>query len=140
MYKRQGQTLQGNIAVERSVSFGPDGVAGGGDDHTMVRIAATDVSMSLGDGTRTLVSLTNGQALLVLPGTGLAGSISGTLAVTGVPGLTLSGSFAVEVNSTGGAVDETFVVGGVTTTITFAANAPLRVSGTGCLLYTSRCV
>lgn len=53
--------------------------------------------------------------------------------MTGVPGLTLSGSFAVEVNSTGSRRRDVRGRWGHPT-ITFAADAPLRVSGAGVVL------
>ena len=123
------QTLTADVAVERTVSYGADHAPGGGDDSTVVRIAATKVSLALGDGTRTLVSLTNGSAAFLLPaGGGLAGRITGTLAVGGVPGVSLSATVDALVNTTTGAVDEAFTVGGAVLTVSGAGRAPRSAS------------
>ena len=65
-----GQRVTADVAVERvTTSAGP-----------RVRIAASDVGLALGDGTRTLLSLTDGEALFITGGTGIAGRVSGTVA------------------------------------------------------------
>ena len=112
-----GQTLTGDVSIERAPSLGADGVVGGSGldtDATVVKIAATNVALALGDGTRTVLTLTGGEALLVSRGTGIAASLSGTVALRNVPGVTFSGTFAVEVNTLTTAVDETFTIGGTT--------------------------
>ena len=132
------QTLTADVAVERTVSYGADHAPGGGDDSTVVRIAATNVALALGDGTRTLVSLTNGSAAFLLPaGGGLAGRITGTLTVTGVPGVSLSATVDALVNTTTGAVDEAFTVGGAVLTVTVPASTTFRITATGVSLASS---
>ena len=119
-----GQRLRADIAIEKAT--GPTG--------PLMRLAATNVSLALGDGTRNILTLTAGQALFVTGGTGIAGRVSGTVALVNVPGVTLSGSLALELNTTGALVDQTFVVGGVSTPLNLAAGIPLRVRGTGVTL------
>ena len=111
-----GQTLSGDVSVERTLSLGADGLVGGTGanlDSTFVKIAATNVELAIGDGTRTVLSLTDGEALVVTNGSGIAASLSGTVALRNVPGVRLSGTFLVEVNTSTTAVDESFTVGGL---------------------------
>ena len=92
-----GQTLTGDVSIERALSLGADGVVGGtllNADTTVIKIAATNVSLAIGDGTRTVLTLTNGEALLVSRGTGIAASLSGTVALRNIPGVTFC-TFAV---------------------------------------------
>ena len=112
-----GQTLTGDVSIERALSLGADGVVGGtllDADATVVKIAATNVSLAIGDGTRTVLTLTGGEALIVSRGTGIAASLSGTVALRNIPGVTFSGTFAVEINTLTTAVDESFTIGGTT--------------------------
>jgi hypothetical protein len=102
-----------------------------------VRVVATGVSAALGDGTRNLVTLTGGEALFVLSSAGVAGRATGTVALTGVPGVSLSGTVALEVNN-GAAVDDTFVVDGVARVLKVDAGTVavprVQVRGTGVTL------
>ncbi|MDA8436815.1 MAG: FG-GAP-like repeat-containing protein, partial [Actinomycetales bacterium] len=117
------QTLRADVAVERVTVAGV----------SKVRVFATNVSAAIGDGTRTIVTLSDGEALVLLTAGGVAASARGTLAVTGVPGVTASGTLAVELNNTSGPVDETFTINGLTKTLTLAAGS-LAVRGTGITL------
>ena len=97
-----------------------------------MRIAATNVTLSLGDGTRTLLSLTGGSAAFVLPSTGgVAGRLTGTVALTGVPGVSLTATFDALVNTTTGAVHESFLVGDAVLTVDALAGTPFQVTATG---------
>ncbi|HEX5859287.1 MAG TPA: hypothetical protein VFY91_14380, partial [Microbacterium sp.] len=130
-----GQSVTADIAVERVTSYGADGVAGGIDDSTLTRIALTRARFTFAAGAARL-TLTDGEAVFVLPGTGagMAGRLSGTIALSGVPGVSLAGALALEINSTAGAVDETVRVGTGTVTVTLpsgGAGGYLRIAGTG---------
>ena len=131
-----GQALRGDISVEKATSLGADKLLGTADDSTQLRIAAANVSAAFGDGTRDLLTLSNGSAVLLVTANGMAGQVSGTVALVGVPGVSLAGTLGVRIHDAGtGAVDETFVVGGVTTQLKFAAADPsLVVTGTGVTL------
>ncbi|WP_348240033.1 hypothetical protein, partial [Salmonella enterica] len=63
-----------------------------------------------------------------------AGRIGGTVALVGVPGVTLSGAIGLAVNNTGADVTETFTVNGVSTTLAVAAGTSLQLSGTAVTL------
>ena len=131
-----GQALRGDISVEKATSLGADKLLGTADDSAQLRIAAANVSAAFGDGTRDLLTLSNGSAVLLVTANGMAGQVSGTVALVGVPGVSLAGTLGVRIHDAGtGAVDETFVVGGVTTQLKFAAADPsLVVTGTGVTL------
>ena len=112
-----GQQLSGDFSFEKVTTD-----AGA----TLTRIAATHVTASLGG----MLRLTDGTALILLTGTGLAGSIGGTVALT-VPGVAVAGSLTLQLNTTGGDVDETFRVAGVPTNLTLTADTAVSVVGTG---------
>ena len=62
-----GQTLGGNFSLEQATTnLGADDAQGGGDDTTVLRIAASDVHLGLGDGTTDFVSLTDGSGFFVM--------------------------------------------------------------------------
>ena len=92
-----GQRLSGNFGFEQATA--EDGVT------KVVRIAASDVTLALGDGTTDYVRLTDGEAFLVIvpaDGTlagGVAGRISGTLELSLPAPVGLTGSFELVVNT-----------------------------------------
>ena len=85
-----GQTLTGNFGFQSS--------------NGTVQLTASDVSMSLGDGTTNYLSLTNGQgSFTVNSGTnpGVFGTLSGTVGVN-VPGIaSVSANMSLQLNTTG---------------------------------------
>ncbi|MFL6033814.1 MAG: FG-GAP-like repeat-containing protein, partial [Gaiellaceae bacterium] len=109
-----GQTLSGNVSFE-SV----DGV---------IAVAASNVTLALPG-----VSLSNGSGALLLAPAGVAGKVSGTLAVT-IPGVSFTGSFSVGVNTTAAPVDRAFDVGGDEVMLNVPAGPFLRVEGTAVTL------
>ena len=96
-----------------------------------MKIAATGVEIALGDGTRNVLVLSGGEGLLVI-GTGgtIAGRISATATLAGVPGATLAATLDLELNQTGAVVDQSFTVGGVTQALHLDAGTYVRVKGT----------
>ncbi|MEQ1862956.1 MAG: hypothetical protein ABMA13_23795, partial [Chthoniobacteraceae bacterium] len=115
-----GQSLSGNFAFERvtRVGAGP-----------AVRIAASDVSLKLGDGATDLVTLSNGQGNLLVTAAGIAGRFSADIA-TNIPGVSISGSLALEINNTTAAVNETLMVGGQSVGLVLPAGPYVRIAGT----------
>jgi hypothetical protein len=97
-----GQTLSGDLAFEKVSD--EKGVS-------IIRLGATNIRFSISDGATDLVSLTNGQGSMILTAQGLAGELTGSVAVA-VPGLTVSGSLTLQVNQTGSAVDDRLSVNG----------------------------
>ncbi len=116
-----GQMLTGDFVFERLVTL---------DGSEVVRVGLADVTLSLGDGA---LQLRNGQGSLLIGPTGIAGRFSVDLAVA-IPNVALSGTLVVELNRTGVAVDETFVVGGSEQTLLLEAGTFLRVAGRGIAL------
>ncbi|MBK8459221.1 MAG: hypothetical protein IPL43_02530 [Micropruina sp.] len=129
-----GQSLSGDVVIEQATSVGPDGILNTADDVRVLRIAAANVNLTLGDGVRNFLTVTDGSALFVINDLGLAGSVGGTVELLNVPGVTLAGTLQVEVNSTGADVDETFVIAGQTRELLIPAEVTLRVRGTGITL------
>ncbi len=95
-----GQSLNGNFAFSKVTA----GAAGD------IRIAASNVSLGLGSGTTDFLSVTNGSGALLLASTGVAGRFNGNVAVN-IPNVSLTGKFAVAINSTSAPVNSNFSVG-----------------------------
>ena len=102
-----GQTLTGDVAVEKATPLLADGTAD--TTRSVLRLTATNVTLTLG-GATPVVSLTQGTAVLLLTGTTVAGRVTGTLAVA-IPQVSLTGDLALEVNTGSTAVNETFRIG-----------------------------
>ena len=102
-----GQKLSGSFAFE-SATIGTVKV---------VRVLATNVSAAFGDGTTNFVTLSGGSGFFVIKPGGMAGDVGGTVAVT-IPGVELSGTFRLALNTTGTAVIETIAFGPAPGTVT----------------------
>ena len=137
-----GQTLSGNFAFEQVVgSLSPQAPADAVPPK-IVRIAASNVSLFVGDDGGTSgfanisddagVWLTDGSGFFVLTPAGLAGQIGGTVTFA-IPGggVTFTGTFGVAINTTVNAVAEQFEVGQETINLNLPAGPYLRVQGTG---------
>ena len=114
-----GQTLGGNFAFEQVTIAGA----------TRTTIAASHVHLGLGDGTTNFVEVTNGQGAFLVQPTGLAGQLSATVQVNGIPGVVFTGPFRIQINNTTAAVDQTFNVGGPMIRLKLPAGPYLRVDG-----------
>ena len=111
-----GQTLSGNFAFS--------------DTNGTVIVAASDVNLSLGGG---VVSITNGTGALQITSTGVAASVSGTLALT-LPGLSFGGGFAIGINTGTAAVSTTLSVGGQSVALDLPAGPFVQVAATNTTL------
>src|SRR4029079_11575979 len=60
-----------------------------------------------------------------------AGSLSAGVALTGITGVTFTGTFGLAINNTTAAVDESIQVGAATVGLQLPAGPYLRVEGTG---------
>ncbi|MDA8439896.1 MAG: hypothetical protein M0Z51_13690, partial [Propionibacterium sp.] len=123
-----GQSLQGDVGIEQTTSYGPDGIAGTLDDTTVVRVALANVSVHLGSGTSGL-SLTGGSGAFIASAAGVAGQFSGTVSLTGVPGVSLSATITAAFNTTGAEVKNSLPIGSTVVTIDVPANTSFEVSG-----------
>src|SRR5208283_3633072 len=79
-------------------------------------LAASGVSATIGGAT-----LSNGQGVLVLSSSGMAGYVSGTGAGSS-SGVSVSGTVLLQINTTGGAVNASVLVGGQTVMIDYGAD------------------
>ncbi|MEI7700245.1 MAG: hypothetical protein WCK86_10635, partial [Planctomycetia bacterium] len=109
---------------------------------TKVRVAGTNISALLGSDADGVIGtaddvgakITNGRIGAVFykgaSGTSYALTASGTAALVGVPGFTLTGDLAARVNTTGGAVSETITMpSGSAVSVVFAADETAPVFG-----------
>jgi len=97
-----GQTLSGDFMIEQTTT-----AAGG----TVVGIAVDKLTLTLGDGTNTYLSVTNGEGYFLLTPTGIAASATASVNVT-VPGVTLTGGVVkVRINTTEQPVASNFLIG-----------------------------
>ncbi|MDT4911740.1 MAG: large repetitive protein, partial [Pseudonocardiales bacterium] len=146
-----GQTLSGTFMFEQVSSAGADGTVGTTDDAKVLRIAATNVALFVGDdggtpGTSAAdladdvgMRLSGGTALLVLTPEGFGGSIMATASVRLGGAVKATASVRVDISNmrriVGGkvvaiAVNEEFVVGGETLALALPAGPYLKVTVT----------
>ncbi len=97
-----GQQLSGDFAVERTT------LADGSSRPRSPR--ATSPSRSA--PARARVTLTDGTGAFLVTTAGIAGQLSGRIALTLPAGISFSGNFSLALNNTSAAVDQTFAVGG----------------------------
>jgi Ca2+-binding RTX toxin-like protein len=107
-------TLNGNFVFEKSGSN--------------VVVAGTEVSFDFTDGTNTLMSITEGEGGFLINGFGIAGYFQGTFNEN-IPVVDISGTFGVEVNTSGLPVNTNINVNGETVMIDVAAGTYLQVQG-----------
>ena len=128
-----GQVLRGDFSFEKTTAYGDDHAPGGGDDTSILKIAANNVELRLGDGTTDFVVVTEGTGTFIVDSSGLAGRLSAHVAVN-IPGVEVGGTFVVEVNNTGHDVDETFKIGNTDLELVLPAVPQLQVKGIGVFL------
>jgi len=104
-------TINSN-AVSGSFAFEQQG--SGATAETV--LAATGVSAAVGTA-----SLSNGQGVLVLTSTGVAGYVSG-MGAGSSGGVSISGTVLLQINTTGGAVNASVMLGGQPVTIDYSAS------------------
>ncbi|MCU1583444.1 MAG: hypothetical protein JWO01_2832, partial [Microbacteriaceae bacterium] len=146
-----GQTLSGTFMFEQVSSAGADGTVGTTDDAKVLRIAASNVALFVGDdggtpGTSAAdladdvgMRLSGGTALLVLTPEGFGGSITATATIRLGGAVQATASVGVDISnmrrSVGGkvvaiAVNEKVVVGGETMALALPAGPYLKVTVT----------
>ena len=98
----------------------------------VVQIAISNLTAALGNGTQNYVTLSNGNGALELSGSGLAGTLGGTVAVT-IPGasnvVSLSGTLQLVVNTGGAAVHDTIIAGSTSSGVAAALLADVNGDG-----------
>ena len=98
--------VSGLIDISGDFAFRKVGTA----PNQVITIGASNVNASLGAG-GVNVNLTNGAGAIVVKSAGLAAQVSGTVSLTGVTGVTLSATMALEMNTTGAAVNQVVQTG-----------------------------
>ncbi|MHB1570233.1 MAG: beta strand repeat-containing protein, partial [Solirubrobacteraceae bacterium] len=117
-----GQSLTGNVQIIDDPT-----------DHT-VALAVTGLTLALGDGTTTFLTVTASGALILSPA-GVAGSLTAQVSVTGISALSFSGAITLSVNETNKAISQTFTglpaadtgASGSSYTLSLAAGPFIRV-------------
>ena len=118
--------VSGLIDISGDFAFRKVGTA----PNQVITIGASNVNASLGAG-GVSVNLTNGAGAIVVKSAGLAAQVSGTVSLTGVTGVTLSATMALEMNTTGAAVNQVVQTGPTTNvTLNFTDGNFLQISGT----------
>ena len=117
-----GQELTGNFAIEQVAE--PNDPAA-----RILTVAATDVYFGLNAGGEDIIKLENGEGIFVFASDGLAGRIEGDVSCQ-LPGMALSGSLFLGVNTTTNDVNTAFTVGTDTISLDLPAGPYLRIEGT----------
>jgi hypothetical protein len=147
-----GQSISGTFMFEQAQGSGLDGRVNTSDDVKILRIAATNVSLFVGDEGGTPgtdgadedddigMRLSNGTALLLLTPEGFGGSISATASIRLGATIQASATVAVDISNmrrtVGGkvvpiAVNEQFAIGGETLMLALPAGPYFKVTVTG---------
>ncbi|MGJ8697979.1 MAG: LEPR-XLL domain-containing protein, partial [Verrucomicrobiaceae bacterium] len=119
-----GQRIMADLALRR-VSL----VRNGGTENAFY-LGLSDLSAVFSDGATDLVSLINASGDLLVLSDGVAARFDGQLDVT-VPDVSATGVYSLLLNTTGSAINQAFVVGGNSRTLTVEAGPFIRIAGTG---------
>lgn len=108
------------------------------DGDPVVKVAAENAAVTLGDASNAnLLSLTNANGYFYFNEDGMAGSAEGTLAANVADIVSLTGTFALLINTTSEDVEEDFTINASTVTLEAPAGPYVRISGTGVELIVS---
>ena len=131
-----GQTLQGIFGFEQYLGTVSPGAPAGTQPPRIIRVFADEVLVQLGTVSggvlTTGVEISHGTGVLVIAPTGLAGRLTGTVALR-IPGdpLRIDGTLSVSVNTGAAAVRESVpVTGGSPLSIDLPGGPYLRIDGT----------
>ena len=122
-----GQSLTGQFAIETRSRVSDTG-------GTDVTIAFKNVSVQLGDGATTLLTVSGGNGLFVLSASGLAGQAQGSLLINPATGVGFTGAVGLAINNTAAPISRVFQVGSQRVTLELPAGPYLRVTGLGAQL------
>ncbi|MHC4995763.1 MAG: beta strand repeat-containing protein, partial [Planctomycetota bacterium] len=113
-----GQTLSGVFLFEQGTNS---------DGDTVIRGAASDVGLTLGDGTTDFVTITDGSGEFIVSDAGVAAALR-TSTMLNVPDLfTSTFDIEVQLNTTSSVVNETFVIDMADVALSLPAGPFLRV-------------
>ena len=114
-----GQSLSGNFTFQQTTTA---------DGGSVVRVAVSGASLSLGSGATNVLSVKNGTGAFIVSAAGLAGSISVQLDVLNIPSFTFTSQLGLQINTTLAAVNEEFTVGADTVLLDLPAGPFVRVT------------
>ena len=123
-----GQSLSGTFAFSQVTLPASPQAAPGSAPTTLVQIAATGVSLTLGT-TSAGLGITNASGLLLISSAGVAGQLTATPTFFGLSNASFIGTFTVQFNTATAAVVQQFTVGGVSTSLTLPAGPYFRIEG-----------
>lgn len=89
-------------------------------------MAVTNLTLNLAGG---MVSVQDGQGLLLVTAAGFAGQLSAQVGIDAAANLGFTGSFSLKINTTNQAVSEVFQMGAGTITLELPAGPFIRISG-----------
>ncbi len=120
-----GQTLAGNFVMDQTTTT---------SGLSVVKVGVTNLSLALGNGSSTFVSVTNGSGLLIVSAQGVAASL--TVSPTfNLPGVTLiGGTVNLSINTGTLPVNETLTVAGSPVTVNVPGGPYVRVEVLGAVL------
>jgi Ca2+-binding RTX toxin-like protein len=95
-----------------------------------VAVAVANLSFEFNDGSAPLLNVTNGIGAFVFRSTGIVGSLSADASLD-ASGLSVNGTFGVELNDTAAPYSETVDVNGTSVVVDVPAGPFLRVTATG---------
>ncbi|MDB4265285.1 LEPR-XLL domain-containing protein, partial [bacterium] len=128
-----GQSLVADLSVNRFRSDRNNTPLNSSDDIDVLHLSLANVNASFGSLTQNFVTLSEGSGdFLVLP-EGLAAQVQGSLALN-IPEVSASGDFALRINTTGLAINESFEAFGVPKTLTLPAGPYFQIGGTNVAL------
>ncbi|HEY9248054.1 MAG TPA: hypothetical protein VIO38_02935, partial [Rariglobus sp.] len=96
---------------------------------SIIKVAVANFSTALGDGTTDFVTVTSGTGAFLITSAGLAASVTATVSLQNVPGVSINSStFTLAINTTTAAVNETFSIGSNTYTLAVRAGPYVSVT------------
>ena len=126
-----GQSISGSFGFQQATLPLSSQAPAGSTPTTLVEIAVTNLSITLGSTTAG-VSISNGSGLLLSTGGGVAGQFAGKVTFYGLPsGSAFTGTFGLQLNTTSAAVSQQFLLGGTNVSLVLPAGPYLQVMGTG---------
>ncbi len=123
-----GQTLTGDFSFQRATLA---------DGSTVTEIVAANVTTTFGGagaGAGASASLTAGQGALIISSAGIAGTLSGNVALALPSQIALAGAFTLQVNTTTTAINQSLTAGATTVALTVPAGPFVRLEATGATL------
>src|SRR6185436_14589989 len=99
-----------------------------------VVVSGSNINMQLGTPGSPIVNVTNGSGLFIITGAGFAGKASATVSATAGTGVTLGGTYSLQINTIPDAIAQNVTFGATTNALTLPTGPYLRISGTGATL------